>query len=80
MTSFEDFNEILKENDNIAIFLFTADWCHSCNKIKTLIPYNKYNILDIVVDESFELFAKLKLKNVVKNTNIISISKKRFNI
>ena len=66
MTSFEDFNEILKENNNITIFLFTADWCRGCNKIKPLIPYNKYNILDIVVDESFELFAKLKLKNVVK--------------
>ena len=60
MTSLIQFSDILKENNDLVIFLFTADWCNSCKKIKLLIPYNKYNIYDIVVDDLFKIYAKLR--------------------
>ena len=60
MTSLIQFSDILKENNDLVIFLFTADWCNACKKLKLLIPYNKYNIYDFIVDDSFEICAKLR--------------------
>ena len=30
------------------------------------MPYNKYNIYDIIVDDSFEIYAKLRFKKIIK--------------
>ena len=51
MTFLIQFYEILKEANDINIFLFTADGCYSRKNIKLHISSNKYNIFDIGVDD-----------------------------
>ena len=66
-----DFASLLQNNPGILIFKFTADWCGPCKKIKEY-SYKKSNdlpeyitILEIDVDECFDLYAFLKHKKMV---------------
>jgi len=66
-----DFATITDNNPGILIFKFTADWCGPCKKIKEY-TYNKSNdlpnhitMLEVDVDECFDLYAFLKHKKMV---------------
>lgn len=66
-----DFATLMDNNPGILIFKFTADWCGPCKKIKEY-TYNKSNdlpnhitMLEVDVDECFDLYAFLKHKKMV---------------
>lgn len=67
----KDFAALMDNNPGILIFKFTADWCGPCKKIKEY-SYNKSNdlpnhitMLEVDVDECFDLYAFLKHKKMV---------------
>jgi thioredoxin 1 len=66
-----DFATLMNNNPGILIFKFTADWCGPCKLIKEY-SYNKSNelpdhitLLEVDVDECFDLYAFLKHKKMV---------------
>lgn len=66
-----DFSTLMENNPGILIFKFTADWCGPCKKIKEY-SYKKSNelpdyitMLEVDVDECFDLYAFLKHKKMV---------------
>ena len=66
-----DFATLMSNNPGILIFKFTADWCGPCKLIKEY-SYNKSNelpdhitLLEVDVDECFDLYAFLKHKKMV---------------
>jgi thiol:disulfide interchange protein len=66
-----DFATLMDNNPGILIFKFTADWCGPCKKIKEY-SYKKSNdlpdymtMLEVDVDECFDLYAFLKHKKMV---------------
>ena len=66
-----DFATLMENNPGILIFKFTADWCGPCKKIKDY-SYKKSNevpdyitMLEVDVDECFDLYAFLKHKKMV---------------
>lgn len=66
-----DFEVVMKNNPGILIFKFTAEWCVPCKKIKEY-SYKKSNelpeyikLLEVDVDESFDIYAFLKHKKMV---------------
>ena len=66
MTTIENFYDILKENEDIVIFKIGSDWCQSCNKIKPLVQNCGLDVLEINVDDSFQLYSFLVLKKLFK--------------
>jgi thioredoxin 1 len=69
----ESFYEILKQNDGLVILKFGAEWCGPCKMIEKQV-YEGYkqmppNVQPIIVDvdESFEVYAFLKSKKMVKS-------------
>jgi thioredoxin 1 len=66
-----DFATLMDNNPGILIFKFTANWCGPCKLIKEY-SYNKSNelpdhitMLEVDVDECFDLYAFLKHKKMV---------------
>ena len=66
-----EFASLIENNPGILIFKFTADWCGPCKKIKEY-SYKKSNdlpahitLLEVDVDECFDLYAFLKHKKMV---------------
>ena len=66
-----DFATLMDNNPGILIFKFTANWCGPCKLIKDY-SYNKSNelsdhitMLEVDVDECFDLYAFLKHKKMV---------------
>jgi thioredoxin 1 len=66
------FLELLKNNPGLIIAKFGAEWCGPCKKIEDMVlrcfsqmPDNVQPVI-IDVDESFELYAFLKSKKMVK--------------
>jgi thiol:disulfide interchange protein len=66
-----DFATLMDNNPGILIFKFTAEWCGPCKKIKEY-SYKKSNdlpdymtMLEVDVDECFDLYAFLKHKKMV---------------
>ena len=66
-----DFATLMESNPGILIFKFTADWCGPCKKIKDY-SYKKSNdlpdymtMMEVDVDECFDLYAFLKHKKMV---------------
>ena len=66
-----DFATLMENNPGILIFKFTADWCGPCKKIKDY-SYKKSNdlpdyitMMEVDVDECFDLYAFLKHKKMV---------------
>jgi len=71
--SLQDFSEILKQNEGLIVLKFGAEWCGPCKKIEQQVyagfsqmPMNVQPII-VDVDESFELYAFLKSKKMVKS-------------
>lgn len=71
--SLQAFLDLLKINEGIIILKFGAEWCGPCKKIEQQVyaGFNQMpvNVQPIVVDvdESFELYAFLKSKKMVKS-------------
>tara|TARA_B110000483_G_scaffold243669_1_gene335197 strand:+ start:10750 stop:11139 length:390 start_codon:yes stop_codon:yes gene_type:complete len=70
--SINDFKTLLNNIPNkIIILKFTADWCKPCHKIKTYVNdwFNKlpdnFIIIEIDIDETMDLYYKLKTKKMV---------------
>ena len=67
------FMELLKQNDScVLIFKFGATWCQPCKRIIPVIEHlskqylnEKIILIDVDVDDSFDLFAFLKSKKMV---------------
>ena len=66
-----DFATLMENNPGILIFKFTAEWCGPCKKIKDY-SYKKSNelpdymtMMEVDVDECFDLYAFLKHKKMV---------------
>ena len=66
MTTIEHFYDILKENEDIVIFKIGSDWCNACNKLKQIVVNSGFDVLEINVDDSFQLFSFLVLKKIIK--------------
>lgn len=70
----QQFYDILKENNSIAIFKFGADWCSPCKKIESTVSQwfehlsNTTTIQTVYVDvdEAFDLYSHLKTKKMIK--------------
>ncbi len=78
-----DFLEILKTNQGVMIFKYTADWCSPCKSIKPLIDEQFKSLcsdtmkcFEVDVDECFDLFAYMKTKKMVKGIPTIMAYKK----
>ena len=71
--SLQAFLDLLKTNQGIIILKFGAEWCGPCKKIEQQVyagfnqmPMNVQPII-VDVDDSFELYAFLKSKKMVKS-------------
>ena len=68
----DSFLKLLDSNESILIFKFTATWCGPCKNISPYIEklvsvLNKnIKVFEIDIDESFDLFAFLRSKKMVK--------------
>lgn len=67
----DDFNQILKDNNNIVIVKFTATWCAPCRQIKdyvdekmSMLPEEATCII-LDIDEHIDLYGKLKTMKIV---------------
>jgi thioredoxin 1 len=79
----EEFAKQLQENQGLFIIKFGAEWCGPCKRVDPLIyayfaeiqrPQIQCAIIDI--DESFEVYAFLKSKKMVKGIPAILVYKK----
>ena len=77
-----DYLKLLENNQKYILFKFGAEWCKPCQSIKTLVE-NKCKELpkivqcyDIDVDESFDVYAFMKSKKMVKTIPSLLIYKK----
>lgn len=73
----EHFATLMSNNPGILIFKFTANWCGPCKKIKDY-SYKKSNelpdhitMLEVDVDECFDLYAFLKHKKMVNGIPVL---------
>jgi len=71
--SLQDFLDLIKINQGLLIFKFGGEWCRPCKKIEQQVyagfnqmPINVQPII-VDVDESFEVYAFLKSKKMVKS-------------
>ena len=66
-----DFENIIRNKKDKAIFKFTADWCDPCKKAKPIIDENLKKLPDSIlfneidIDESIEIYGMLKSKRLV---------------
>lgn len=72
--SLEEFYRLLHSNSGIVVFKFGASWCSPCQRIAPYIKKWKQHIhstspyiriINVDVDESFELYGHLKTKKMV---------------
>ena len=68
-----DFLAILKSNQGVMIFKYTADWCKPCKTIKTLVDSHFETLssentrcFEVDIDDNFDLFAYMKKKKMMK--------------
>jgi thiol-disulfide isomerase/thioredoxin len=73
----QDFLDAVRANQTLLIIKFRAEWCRPCRKIKDKVgeyfakmPDN-VTCADVDVDESFDLYAYLKSKKMVKGLPVI---------
>ena len=67
------FLNLLRTNNGVMIFKFTADWCKPCQSIKNFIDTQVVSItsdtikcFEVDIDECFDLFAFMKTKKMMK--------------
>lgn len=66
-----DFECVLRNKKDKAIFKFTADWCGPCKKAKPIIDENVKRLPESIlfnevdIDESIEVYGMLKAKRLV---------------
>ena len=77
-----EFNELLSINPGLLIVKFGAEWCGPCKKVETDVkkwfermPNNVQTVM-LDIDESFELYAYLKNKKMLKGIPAILMYKK----
>lgn len=77
------FLQLLQENPGVMIFKFTADWCKPCQLIKPYvneqfnrISSDRIKCIEVNVDESFDLFAFMKSKKMMKGIPTLMAYKK----
>jgi len=66
---------LINENPGVLVIKMGATWCGPCNKIKKIANEqmtglvntwgNSVNIIEIDIDDSFEVYASLKTKRIV---------------
>ena len=67
----EEFENIICNKKDKAIFKFTADWCGPCKKAKPIIDENLKKLPESIIfnevdiDESIEIYGMLKSKRLV---------------
>lgn len=78
----KEFNDLLMINPGLIIIKFGAEWCGPCKKVEIDIkkrfeqmPDNVQTIM-LDIDESFELYAYLKNKKMLKGIPAILMYKK----
>lgn len=72
------FQELIEKNEtNVLVFKFGAEWCGPCKRAKPLIhsytnamPSNVY-VFDVDVDDSFDLYAWMKSKRQVNGIPVM---------
>lgn len=72
--STDEFYNILQQNNGVVIIKFGAIWCGPCKKISPIVHQwfnnlkdnDKIQLAEIDVDHSFEIYAYLKTKKMVK--------------
>ena len=70
--SLAEFREILEKNPGQVIIKFGAEWCKPCKQIEGLVTSWFQKMPDTVqtvlidVDESFELYAYMKTKKMIR--------------
>lgn len=73
--STSDLTELIQNNPGVLVLKMGATWCGPCKKIKDISQKNmvelketykeRVNIIEIDIDDSFELYANLKTKRIV---------------
>lgn len=82
LSTIQEFQTCLKNNEGIAIFKFGAEWCSPCKKVEPLIHDlerqlpNNAKLYYIDVDEAFELYAFMKNKKMLKGIPALLMYKK----
>jgi thiol-disulfide isomerase/thioredoxin len=77
-----EFLEAIKQNNSLLIVKFGATWCKPCKKSRDLVLEQMRNLpddvncADIDIDDSFDVFAYLKAKKMVKGVPVILCYKK----
>jgi thioredoxin-like negative regulator of GroEL len=73
--SLDDFYAILRSNPGVVVFKFGAPWCRPCQKISGYIDnwkkrikgkYSHIQVIDVCVDDSFELYGQLRTKRMIQ--------------
>jgi len=73
--STSDLTELIQNNPGVLVLKMGATWCGPCKRIKDISQKNmvelketykeRVNIIEIDIDDSFELYANLKTKRIV---------------
>ena len=78
----DEYKKMVNENEKVIIMKFTAEWCKPCQLLtpilKKFMPalHSDITFYDIDVDDSFDIYAYLKSKKVIKGIPALYIYKK----
>jgi thioredoxin 1 len=78
----DDFYKLLSNNPGLLIIKFGAEWCGPCKRIENNVLEwfekmpNNVQTVKIDIDESFELYAHMKYRKMIKSIPGILMYKK----